>query len=116
MHSPSFQAISRAEDEADVLRIHSSGAGVVFVGLGCPKQELWMAAHRGRVQAVMVGVGAAFDYHAGTIARAPLWMQRNGLEWLHRLWSEPRRLWRRYLVTNTLFMVGVVKQLVLRRF
>lgn len=116
MYSPSFQAISRAEDEADVRRINSSGAGVAFVGLGCPKQELWMAAHRGRVQAVMVGVGAAFDYHAGTIARAPLWMQRNGLEWLHRLWSEPRRLWRRYLVTNTLFMVGVVKQLVLRRF
>jgi N-acetylglucosaminyldiphosphoundecaprenol N-acetyl-beta-D-mannosaminyltransferase len=116
MHSPSFQAISPAEDEADVLRINSSGAGVVFVGLGCPKQELWMAAHRGRVQAVMIGVGAAFDYHAGTIARAPPWMQRNGLEWLHRLCSEPRRLWRRYLVTNTLFIAGMFKQLVLRRF
>jgi N-acetylglucosaminyldiphosphoundecaprenol N-acetyl-beta-D-mannosaminyltransferase len=116
MHSPPFQAISPAEDEADVLRINSSGAGVVFVGLGCPKQEIWMAAHRGRVQAVMIGVGAAFDYHAGTTARAPLWMQENGLEWLHRLWSEPRRLWRRYLVTNTLFVVGMFKQLVLRRF
>lgn len=116
MYAPSFQAISQAEDRAEVLRINSSGAAVVFVGLGCPKQEMWMAAHRGRVQAVMIGVGAAFDYHAGTIARAPLWMQRNGLEWLHRLWSEPRRLWRRYLITNTLFMVGMFKQLTLRRF
>ena len=70
-----------------------------------------MAAHRGRVEAVMIGVGAAFDYHAGTIARAPLWMQRNGLEWLHRLWSEPRRLWRRYLKNNQLFVVRVLAQL-----
>lgn len=71
-----------------------------------------MAAHRGRVKAVMIGVGAAFDYHAGTIKRAPRWMQNAGLEWLHRLCSEPRRLWRRYLVTNTLFVIGAVKQLV----
>ena len=71
-----------------------------------------MAAHRGRVKAVMIGVGAAFDYHAGIIKRAPRWMQHAGLEWLHRLCSEPRRLWRRYLVTNTLFVIGAVKQLV----
>ncbi len=70
-----------------------------------------MAAQRGRINAVMVGVGAAFDYHAGTIRRAPVWMQRCGLEWLHRLASEPRRLWRRYRVTNSLFIWGAAKQL-----
>jgi hypothetical protein len=79
---------------------------------GCPKQELWMAEHRGKINAVMIGVGAAFDYHAETIKRAPLWMQQCGLEWLHRLASEPRRLWRRYLITNTLFTVGAIKQAV----
>jgi N-acetylglucosaminyldiphosphoundecaprenol N-acetyl-beta-D-mannosaminyltransferase len=85
--------------------------GIVFVGLGCPKQEHWMAEHRGRVNAVMIGVGAAFDFHAGTVQRAPAWMRDNGLEWLHRLASEPGRLWRRYLVTNTLFVLGAARQL-----
>ena len=74
-----------------------------------------MADHRGKVQAVMLGVGAAFDFHAGTVARAPEWMQRNGLEWLHRLASEPRRLWKRYLVTNTLFIIGAMRQLMTGR-
>jgi N-acetylglucosaminyldiphosphoundecaprenol N-acetyl-beta-D-mannosaminyltransferase len=83
--------------------------------LGCPKQEKWMAAHRGRINAVMVGVGAAFDYHAGTLKRAPLWMQRNGLEWFYRLITEPRRLWRRYLVTNTLFIWYATGQLLRQR-
>jgi N-acetylglucosaminyldiphosphoundecaprenol N-acetyl-beta-D-mannosaminyltransferase len=91
--------------------INASGAGVVWVNLGCPKQEFWMSAHRGRIKAVMIGVGAAFDYHAGSIKRAPKWMQNAGLEWLHRLASEPRRLWRRYLVTNTLFVFAAGKQL-----
>lgn len=109
--SPPFRTASAAEDEADVARINASGAGTVWVSLGCPKQEKWMAAHRGRVNAVMIGVGAAFDYHAGTISRAPLWMQNCGLEWFHRLVSEPRRLWKRYLVTNTLFMLGAIRQL-----
>ena len=94
-----------------MARINESGAGIVFVGLGCPKQEHWMAAHRGQVNAVMIGVGAAFDFHAGTVRRAPAWMRDNGLEWLHRLLSEPRRLWKRYLVTNTLFIVGALRQL-----
>ncbi|MBM5572355.1 MULTISPECIES: WecB/TagA/CpsF family glycosyltransferase [Deefgea] len=109
--SPPFRALTAQEDAAIVEQINASGAGVVWVSLGCPKQEKWMAAHRGRIQAVMVGVGAAFDYHAGTIVRAPLWMQKNGLEWLHRLCSEPRRLWKRYLVTNTLFVVKAAKQM-----
>lgn len=110
--SPPFRTLTPDEDAAIVEQINASGAGVVFVSLGCPKQELWMAAHRGRIHAVMVGVGAAFDYHAGTIKRAPKWMQDCGLEWLHRLASEPRRLWRRYWVTNTLFVLGAAGQLV----
>ena len=111
MESPPFRALSAEEDAAAVDRINASGAGIVFVGLGCPKQERWMAEHRGRVNAVMIGVGAAFDFHAGTVQRAPAWMRDNGLEWLHRLLSEPGRLWKRYLVTNTLFIVGAARQL-----
>lgn len=113
--SPPFRKLTAEEDEAIVAQINASGAGVVWVSLGCPKQELWMAAHRGRINAVMVGVGAAFDYHAGTLKRAPKWMQDNGLEWFYRLVSEPRRLWRRYLVTNTLFVRGAIKQLARHR-
>ena len=113
--SPPFRPLSDEEDEAAVARINATGAGIVFVGLGCPKQERWMADHRGRVNAVMIGVGAAFDFHAATVRRAPLWMRENGLEWLHRLISEPRRLWRRYLWTNALFLIGAAKQLVRQR-
>lgn len=110
-YSPPYRKLSDEEDEAVVSTINASGAGTVWVSLGCPKQELWMAEHRGRINAVMIGVGAAFDYHAGTIKRAPLWMQRNGLEWLYRLCSEPRRLWKRYLLTNTLFIIYAGRQL-----
>jgi N-acetylglucosaminyldiphosphoundecaprenol N-acetyl-beta-D-mannosaminyltransferase len=109
--SPPFRELSMAEDDAIIAKINSSGAKTVWVSLGCPKQEKWMHEHRGRVAAVMIGVGAAFDYHAGTIKRAPLWFQRNGLEWLHRLCSEPKRLWKRYLVTNTIFVAKAAKQL-----
>jgi len=115
MHSPPFRAISPAEDEAEVEKINCSGANVVFVGLGCPKQEKWMAAHRGRIGAVMIGVGAAFDYHSGTVKRAPVWCQHNGLEWLYRLVSDPRRLLKRYMVTNTLFILGFSRQLIEKR-
>lgn len=111
MESPPFRTLSADEDAAAVERMNVSYAGVVFVGLGCPKQERWMAEHRGRVNAVMIGVGAAFDFLAGTVRRAPLWMQNAGLEWLHRLAMEPRRLWKRYLVTNTLFLIGASRQL-----
>jgi N-acetylglucosaminyldiphosphoundecaprenol N-acetyl-beta-D-mannosaminyltransferase len=103
-YAPPFRPMTEAEDARVVDAIEHSGARVVFVGLGCPKQEVWMAAHRGRIRAVMIGVGAAFDYHAGVLRRAPRWMRNAGLEWLHRLASEPRRLWRRYFVTNTLFL------------
>ena len=93
------------EVEQEVIeRIKDNGARIVFVGLGCPKQELWMHAYSPRIPAVLIGVGAAFDFFAGSIERAPLWMQKSGLEWFYRLCSEPRRLWRRYLITNSLFI------------
>ena len=113
--SPPFRELTQEEDRDVVNRINTSGAGLVWVGLGCPRQEQWMAAHRGRVHAVMVGVGAAFDFHAGAIKRAPLWWRSHGLEWLYRLWCEPGRLWRRYLVTNTLFVLYAAYQLLFKR-
>jgi N-acetylglucosaminyldiphosphoundecaprenol N-acetyl-beta-D-mannosaminyltransferase len=112
--SPPFRELSAQEDDELVATVNQAHGGVVFVSLGCPKQERWMAAHRGRINAVMIGVGAAFDFHAGTVARAPAWMRDHGLEWLHRLASEPRRLWRRYLVTNLAFIGGAIKQLLQR--
>lgn len=110
--SPPFRAITPEEDAAIVEQINASGASVVWVSLGCPKQELWMAEHRGRINAVMVGVGAAFSYHTGALRRAPLWMRDYGMEWLHRLAAEPKRLWKRYLVTNTLFVFWAITQLI----
>lgn len=109
--SPPFRPMDSDEERAEAQRINASGAAVVFVGLGCPKQEMWMARQRGVVNAVMLGVGAAFDYHAGTVKRAPLWVQHIGMEWLYRLASEPGRLWKRYLVTNTIFVVAAARQL-----
>ena len=112
--SPPFGPQDAAAVQADIDTINRSGAGIVWVGLGCPRQERWMADHRGQVQAVMVGVGAAFDFLAGTTARAPRWAQAWGLEWVHRLAQEPRRLAGRYLVTNTRFIMGAVAQLLNR--
>ena len=109
--SPPFRSLTQAEDADAILVINASGAGTVWVSLGCPKQELWMAEHRGVVNAVMVGVGAAFDFHAGTIARAPRWMREHALEWLYRLLREPGRLGGRYLTTNTMFLIGAFRQL-----
>jgi N-acetylglucosaminyldiphosphoundecaprenol N-acetyl-beta-D-mannosaminyltransferase len=115
-HSPPFRPATQDEDLADVARINASGAHVVFVGLGCPKQEHWMAEHRGRINAVMIGVGAAFDFHAGLQRRAPGWMQHHGLEWAHRLLHDPRRLWRRYLFTNVPFLFMGGAQWIASRF
>ena len=106
-----FRDMSPEEDADAIARINNSKAGIVFVALGCPMQERWMAEHRGIVKAVMIGVGGAFNVYIGTVQRAPVWMQNIGLEWLHRLCSEPRRLWKRYLVTNTLFILGAIRQL-----
>jgi N-acetylglucosaminyldiphosphoundecaprenol N-acetyl-beta-D-mannosaminyltransferase len=108
--APPFRRMTPEEEAAEERAIVESGAQIIFVALGCPKQETWIAARRGRIPAVMLGVGAAFDFHAGTIVRAPEWMRCAGLEWLHRLIAEPRRLWRRYLVTNTLFLVYLARE------
>lgn len=110
--SPPFRPLTQEEDRAMVDTINDSNPEVVFVALGCPKQELWMAEHRGRINAVMIGVGAAFDFHSGTLRRAPRWMQSAGLEWMFRLCMEPARLWKRYLVTNSIFLYKAARQLI----
>ncbi|HVM60886.1 MAG TPA: WecB/TagA/CpsF family glycosyltransferase [Verrucomicrobiae bacterium] len=110
-YSPPFRPLTHDEDEAAVQAINTSGARILLVGLGCPKQEYWVAAHRDRVRAVMVAVGAAFDFHAGRVRQAPLWMRRSGLEWLFRLLMDPRRLWRRYFRNNPRFMWLMARQL-----
>ncbi len=110
IESPPQLAEQPVVEKEVVERINSSGAAIVFVGLGCPKQELWMQAYHKHIPAVLIGVGAAFDFFAGEIKRAPLWMQKSGLEWLHRLCSEPRRLWKRYLLTNTLYIYYLVRE------
>lgn len=113
--APPFRKTTAEEDRRITSAIQSSGVRVLFVGLGNPKQERWMRAHQGRVEAVMVGVGAAFDFMAGAKPQAPRWMQRRGMEWLFRLWMEPRRLWRRYLFNNPAFAVLAVSQLIRHR-
>ncbi len=109
--SPPFHELSAEEDTAVVAMINRSEARIVWVGLGCPKQEAWLQAHRGRVNAVMVGVGAAFDFHAGVVQRAPVWIQQSGFEWLHRLCQDPSRLATRYLLTNTVFIIAALRNL-----
>ena len=104
MASPPFRPLTEEEDAAAVAAINEARPDFVWVGLGAPKQERWMAAHQGRVHALMLGVGAAFDYEAGNIRRAPRWMQRCNLEWLYRLLQDPKRLFKRYFVTNTKFL------------
>jgi N-acetylglucosaminyldiphosphoundecaprenol N-acetyl-beta-D-mannosaminyltransferase len=109
-YAPPFRQLKAEEDAAIVGEINASGAGILFVGLGCPKQERWMASHKGSVDAVMLGVGAAFDFLAGAKRVAPDWMQRGGLEWLFRLATEPRRLWWRYAYHNPRFVALLAGQ------
>jgi exopolysaccharide biosynthesis WecB/TagA/CpsF family protein len=113
--SPPFRELTPSEDRAVVARINYSGAGLVFLGLGSPKQELFAHQHRHSILSVQLCVGAAFDFLAGNKKGAPPWMRERGLEWLFRLASEPRRLWRRYLVTNTKFIARLSWELVLAR-
>lgn len=113
--SPPFRPQSAREDTEMTGAIAASGARLVFVGLGCPKQENWMADHTGRIDAMMVGVGAAFDFNAGIVRLSPRWVHRAGLEWLHRLASEPRRLWKRYLCTAPRFLWLLARDAVKRR-
>jgi len=110
-YSPAFGSPTPEDDEWIVADIARSGADVVWVGTGQPKQEKWMMRLRSRIDAPMlVGVGAAFDFHAGLVPQAPPWMQRTGLEWTFRLAQEPRRLWRRYARYNPLFVAGFARQ------
>jgi N-acetylglucosaminyldiphosphoundecaprenol N-acetyl-beta-D-mannosaminyltransferase len=110
-YAPPFRELTDAEDESVALEIKRSGADVVWVGIGVPKQEKWMARMRDRLDApVLIGVGAAFDFHAGLVPQAPDRLQRCGLEWLFRLFQEPRRLWRRYLHYNPRFVAGFARQ------
>jgi N-acetylglucosaminyldiphosphoundecaprenol N-acetyl-beta-D-mannosaminyltransferase len=109
--SPPFRALSAEEDAAVIKRIAASEARLLFIGLGCPKQENWVVEHAGKVPAVMLAVGAAFDFLAGTKPQAPRWMMRSGLEWLFRLVTEPRRLARRYIRNNPRFVVKFLGQL-----
>jgi N-acetylglucosaminyldiphosphoundecaprenol N-acetyl-beta-D-mannosaminyltransferase len=111
VESPPFRALTAEEDAAIVARISASGARLLFVGLGCPKQERWIVDHLGRVPAVMFAVGAAFDFIAGSKSRGPRWMRRAGLEWVYRFASEPRRLAMRYLKHNPRFILKFLGQL-----
>jgi N-acetylglucosaminyldiphosphoundecaprenol N-acetyl-beta-D-mannosaminyltransferase len=110
-YAPPFRALTVEEESFVLDEINRSQADVVWVGIGVPKQEKWMAAMRGRLRApVLVGVGAAFDFHAGLVSQAPRWMQSMGLEWAYRLLQEPGRLWRRYLRYNPRFVLGFLRQ------
>lgn len=102
--TPPFRPLTAEESEALVERIQASGADVVWVGLSSPKQEVWMRDHYKRLPQTLIGVGAAFDFHSGAVQRAPVWMQKSGIEWIHRLMSEPGRLWKRYLVLAPKFV------------
>ena len=102
--APPFRPLSAEEEEAHIAAISAADPDLLFVALGCPRQERWMAAHRGKVKACMLGVGQAFLVYAGMEQRLPAWARRLWLEWAYRLWLEPRRLWRRYLITNSRFL------------
>ena len=103
-YSPPFRPLTEEEDREIIAKINEAAPDFLWIGLGAPKQECWMAAHQGKVNGFMVGVGAGFDYLAGNISRAPAWMQKNNLEWLYRLIQDPKRLLKRYLYTNTKFI------------
>jgi exopolysaccharide biosynthesis WecB/TagA/CpsF family protein len=104
MQADRFRESTEEEKELDRQKINASGAQLVFVGRGCPRQERWVAENKNHLPAVLLAVGAAFDFHAGTVKQAPSWMQNMGLEWLYRLSQEPNRLWKRYLITNSYFI------------
>lgn len=110
MYSPSFGTIDDTENKKIIEDINKSNSDFVWIGLGAPKQEIWMKQHVDMIKGVMIGVGAGFDYYAGNIKRAPEWMQKNSLEWLYRLIQEPTRLFRRYFKTNLKFLYLIKKE------
>lgn len=105
MYSPPFRSLSEEEEQEIIEKINGENPDFVWVALGAPKQEVWMRDHQGKLHGLMVGVGAAFDFEAGNIQRAPMWMQNHNLEWLYRLVQDPRRLFKRYFVTNTVYLI-----------
>jgi N-acetylglucosaminyldiphosphoundecaprenol N-acetyl-beta-D-mannosaminyltransferase len=110
-YSPPYRALTAEEDDEIVARLNEANPDIIWVGLGAPKQERWMADHRDRLDAaILVGVGAAFDFHTGRVDRAPKWMQKSGLEWSYRIYKEPRRLWRRYVLGIPKFGVGILRK------
>ncbi len=109
--SPPFRQLSPDEDQLNVCTINDCNPDFVFVSLGCPKQEKWMAEHKDKVNSCMIGLGGAFLVYAGVVTRSPEWMQKYGLEWLYRLYQAPKRLWKRYFYTNTKFIVLMTIQL-----
>lgn len=108
MYSPPFRKLTKEEDIEIVNNINKTNPDFVWIGLGAPKQEIWMSEHKNRVNGLMLGVGAGFDYHAGNISRAPKWMQDYSLEWLYRLLQDPQRLFKRYFITNTKFISYII--------
>jgi len=115
-YCPPFGKLSEEEDKKACRAINSSGADIVWVGLSTPKQEIWMYEHRDKLNAsILIGVGAAFDFHAGNLKEAPEFMQNAGLEWLFRLLVEPRRLWKRYLIGNSMLIYWLIKELFSRK-
>ena len=111
MYSPPFRTLTEEEDNEIIKNINNTEADIVWVGLGAPKQEIWMNNHKNKIKGLMIGVGAGFDYHAGNIKRAPKWMQKCSLEWLYRLLQDPKRLFKRYFRTTTKFIKLVHKEL-----
>lgn len=115
IHVDRFREATDEEDLEDIQKINNSGANIVLVGRGCPRQEFWVANHKNKVNAAMMAVGAAFDFHAGTLKQAPSWMQKNGLEWFFRLMMEPKRLAKRYFLTNSQFILYLLKYKLIHR-
>lgn len=114
-YAPPFRPLTNDETDEVIRNINSSQIKILFVGLGCPKQELWMANNKGKINCVMIGVGAAFDFISGNKKSAPRWMQKSGFEWIFRLISEPRRLWKRYLIHNTRFIIYFLRVYVFKK-
>ena len=113
VYSPPFRPLTREEDEAVIKKINAAKPNFVWIGLGAPKQEQWAHEHLEKIHAnIFIGIGAAFDFIAGTIKRAPKWMQDSGLEWLFRLSQDPARLWKRYLVYNTKYLIKIIPDII----
>ncbi|MEM1169046.1 MAG: WecB/TagA/CpsF family glycosyltransferase [Cyanobacteria bacterium P01_H01_bin.35] len=110
--SPPFRSLTKEEDAEYIKQIRESGAGIIFIGLGCPRQEKWAFEHSDRLNCALVCVGAAFNFHAGNVPQAPPWMQKVGLEWFFRFLQEPNRLWKRYLLLNPLYLILLFLQLI----